>query len=236
MTTLYTFGPAFGLPDPSPFVMKAMMLLKLAKIDFATNSAGFKTAPKGKLPYLEDDGKLIADSTFIRMHLEEVRGIDLDAGLSASERAIAWAFEKMCDEHLYWVVVRTRWMDDQNFNKGPVKFFDSAPALIRPAIKSMVRRSIRKALHGQGFGLHSADEIAKLTARDMKALSDFLGDKPYFMGDRPCSADASIYAFVASSLCELFDGVERNAAKAHQNLVDYDKRLTAEFFPEFAQG
>ena len=28
--TLYTFGPFFGLPDPSPFVMKAEMLLKLA--------------------------------------------------------------------------------------------------------------------------------------------------------------------------------------------------------------
>ena len=30
--TLYGCAPAFGLPDPSPFVMKAQMLLKLAKV------------------------------------------------------------------------------------------------------------------------------------------------------------------------------------------------------------
>jgi hypothetical protein len=28
MITLYAFGPAFGLPDPSPFVTKAEVLLK----------------------------------------------------------------------------------------------------------------------------------------------------------------------------------------------------------------
>ena len=30
MITLYTFGPKFGLPDPSPFCMKALVLLKMA--------------------------------------------------------------------------------------------------------------------------------------------------------------------------------------------------------------
>jgi len=30
MITLYSFGPAFGLPDPSPFVTKAATLLKMA--------------------------------------------------------------------------------------------------------------------------------------------------------------------------------------------------------------
>ena len=29
MITLESFGPAFGLPDPSPFVTKAEMLLKM---------------------------------------------------------------------------------------------------------------------------------------------------------------------------------------------------------------
>ena len=31
MITLYTFGPYFGLPDGSPFVTKAMFLLKIAQ-------------------------------------------------------------------------------------------------------------------------------------------------------------------------------------------------------------
>jgi hypothetical protein len=32
MITLYTFGPYFGLPDPSPFVLKAEILLKMAEL------------------------------------------------------------------------------------------------------------------------------------------------------------------------------------------------------------
>src|SRR4051812_34985769 len=77
MITLYAFGPAFGLPDPSPFVTKAEMLLKLAGLPYRTDTGGFRKAPKGKLPYIDDDGTIVADSTFIRFHLERKHGIDL---------------------------------------------------------------------------------------------------------------------------------------------------------------
>lgn len=80
MITLYTFGPAFGLPDPSPFVTKAEMLLKLAGLPYQTNTKGFRKAPKGKLPYIEDAGTIIPDSTFIRWHLEQKYHVDFDRG------------------------------------------------------------------------------------------------------------------------------------------------------------
>jgi len=34
--TLHGFGPFFGTPDSSPFVIKVMMLLKLAGVPIAT--------------------------------------------------------------------------------------------------------------------------------------------------------------------------------------------------------
>jgi len=118
MITLESFGPAFGLPDPSPFVTKAEMLLKMAGLAYAVDASGFNKAPKGKLPYIVDDGEIIADSTFIRWHIETKYNIDFDRGLSAEQRAIAWAFEKMLEEHLYWAFVHARWMDDANFERG----------------------------------------------------------------------------------------------------------------------
>ena len=39
MITLYTFGPTFGLPDPSPFVTKAEMLLELARLPYRTEAS-----------------------------------------------------------------------------------------------------------------------------------------------------------------------------------------------------
>src|SRR5690606_40441104 len=89
MITLYTFGPAFGLPDPSPFVMKAEMLLKLAKLPYRTDTGVFRRPPKGKLPHIDDEGTAVADSTLIRLHLGRTHGIDSAAGLTPSERGIA---------------------------------------------------------------------------------------------------------------------------------------------------
>ncbi len=107
MITLYGFGPAFGLPDPSPFVTKVDVLLKMAGLEFRTDANGFRKAPKRKLPYIDDGAILVADSTFIRWHIEKKYGFDFDAGLSAEQRAVAWAFEKMAEEHLY---IRAGWM------------------------------------------------------------------------------------------------------------------------------
>src|SRR6185312_15995941 len=130
--TLYNFGPGFGLPDPSPFVTKVEVLLKMAKLPYRTDMTGFSKAPKGKLPYIEDDGAVVSDSTFIRWHIEQKYRIDFDQGLDASQKAIAWAFEKTVEDQLYWVMIDDRWMDDANFRWGPAKFFERLPAVIRP--------------------------------------------------------------------------------------------------------
>lgn len=80
MIRLYTFGPLAGLPDFSPFVIKAMLLLKMAGLDHVEDRTGFRRAPKGKLPYIDDDGEIVADSFFIRQHIEKKYRFDYDAG------------------------------------------------------------------------------------------------------------------------------------------------------------
>ena len=42
MPILYVFGAAFGLPDPSPFVTKAHILLKMTGLSYKTAPADFK--------------------------------------------------------------------------------------------------------------------------------------------------------------------------------------------------
>lgn len=234
MITLYSFGPSFGLPDASPFVMKAMMLLKLAGLDYVENHKGFSRAPKGKLPYIDDDGTIVTDSTFIRFHLEKTHGVDFDAGLSAEQRAQAWAIEKMCEEHLYWVMVHARWMNDANFERGPARFFDGVPALMRPFVKATIRRRVAKTLRLQGLGRHSEQEIAELGVRDIEALSTLLGDKPFLFGDKPSGADATVFAFIAEILVPIADTPVRTATESKANLVAYRDRLLQTYFPQFA--
>jgi glutathione S-transferase len=232
MITLYAFGPQFDLPDPSPFVTKAEVLLKMAKLPYEINLKGFRKAPKGKLPYIKDDGELIADSTFIRRHLETRHKIDFDRGLSAEQKAIAWAFEKLAEDHLYWALVDARWTIDANFDKGPRKFFEVVPAPVRSLVVPMIRRQVRKHLHSQGMGRHSRAEIEELGTKSIDAIATYLGQKSFFMGAEPTGVDATMFAFVAGTLCPTFDTPLRTAAERHENLRRYVGRMTARYYPD----
>jgi glutathione S-transferase len=236
MIKLHTFGPFFGLPDASPFVMKAAMLLKLAGLPYQCDTRGFTRAPKGKLPYIEDGGIVIADSTLIRLHLERTRGIDFDRGLSTRDRGIAWSVEKMCEDHLYWLMVYWRWLIDENWRVGPKNFFRRAPAIVRPVIEAMVRRRVRATLHAHGIGRHNDEEKMALAGRCIDALSQVLGDNRYLMGGTVCGADATLFAFVAGALPTVFTSPLRDKLEATPNLVAYRDRMMAEFFPSFVSA
>lgn len=235
MITLYTFGPMFGLPDPSPFVMKALVLLKMSGLPFATDTGGFSKAPKGKLPYLRDGDAVVADSTLIRWHLERAHGIDFDAGYGPAETALGWAVEKMLEDHLYWAVVEARWCDDANFSRGPARFFEAVPAPVRPLVTALIRRKVRGASRGHGMGRHGRTEIEALGLRSIAALADLLGDKPYLLGSTVAGADATAYGFVAATLCPVFETPLRDAVAGRANLVAYERRMRARYFPDLAE-
>jgi glutathione S-transferase len=236
MITLYCFKPIAGLPDPSPFVTKAMTLLKMAGLDYVEDRTGFSRAPKGKQPYIKDDGEVVADSTFIRFHLERVHGVDFDAHLTEEQKAIGWCVEKMCEEHLYWILARTRWLDDANFERGSAKLFEQIPAIARPLAKRFIRRRVAKSLWAQGMGRHSAAEVDALGIRDIEALATLIGDKRYLFGDEPCGADATVFAFLASIMAPMAESPIRDAALAKPALVAYRDRMMQAYFPQRAES
>lgn len=234
MITLYTFGPAFGLPDPSPFVTKAEVLLKLARREYRTKRADVRKAPKGKLPFIDDDGTIVADSTFIRFHLEDRYGIDFDAGLTPQQRGVAWAVEKLLEDHLYWALVDGRWTRDADFDRGPRRFFDQVPAPVRPLVIGMVRRQLRRTLWGQGTGRHTRADIERLAMRDIDAVADVLGDKPFLMGATPSGADATAFAFILGLMAPHFESAVRDHAMRRPALVAYRDRGLALWYPDLS--
>lgn len=239
MITLYKFGPAFGLPDPSPFVMKVEMLLKMANLLHRTDTTGLATALKGKIPSINDEGVVVQDSTFIRWHIEKKYRIDFDHGLNASQKATAWAFEKMAEDQLYWVGMHDRWMVDEKSRDGQLRFLDKVPAPIRPILTIIIRRRLRATFHGQDLGRLlgrlSCDEIIALATRSINAIADFLGDKPFFMGSEPTGADATIFAFACVVLCPYSELRIRSAAERRDNLRRYVGRMTARYYPGLKQ-
>jgi glutathione S-transferase len=231
MITLYVFGPGFGLPDPSHFVMKTEIQLKMAWLAYRTDTTGFHAAPKGKLPYIDDDGVKVPDSTFIRAHIERKYKLDLDAALSPRERADSWAIERMLEDHLGWAMGHARWLIPENFAKGPAHFFDGAPEAMREKLRSDALAKVTASMWGHGIGRHSLDEIAALADRSLSSLSTLLGDREYVMGDKIAAVDALAAPLLASILTPFFESKVRDAAEKYDNLVAYADRVMGQYYP-----
>jgi glutathione S-transferase len=227
---LHTFGPFLGTPDSSPFVIKTLLLLKLAGVAYREDRNGLTGAPRGLLPYIRDDGVVVTDSTHIRTHLERKYSIDFDAGLSAEQRAIGWAIEKMCEDHLYFALLDLRWRDRRNFRKGLSRMFKVLPLPLRPLARFVMRRRTVDKIRRQGMGLHDKDEIAALAIRDIEAISILLGTRPFLMGKEICGADASVFGFVTALLTPELSSPVIAAAMGKSNLIAYRDRIMQAYF------
>jgi glutathione S-transferase len=124
----------------------------------------------------------------------------------------------------------TLWLDDANFAKGPVQFFKAVPMPLRPVVQGLVRRKVKKTLKLQGFGRHTPAEQDELGIADIDALAALIGDKAFVMGETPCGADATVFAFVAGFLTPVFATPIRAAAERHANLTGYRDRILRRYF------
>jgi glutathione S-transferase len=236
MITLYGFSPAFGLPDLSPFVLKAATALRMAGVKYESQAADPRKAPKGKLPYITDDGQPIADSSFIVEHLRK-KYKDLDEGLSPQDRAVARAFQSMLESDLYFITLTLRWVDDRGwavFEPMMQQFVKKggAPGFLAGFIGGQIRKQVIKTAKAQGMGRHSISEVEDMGVRIIEALSEFLGDKPYILGDKPRYLDASVFGNLWLILDAPFDNRVQQAAKARPNLVAYRDRMREKFWKD----
>jgi glutathione S-transferase len=234
MITLYGFGAGFGLPEISPFVTKTEVQLKMAGLSYRKQRAMPPASPKGQLPYIEDAAQSIADSTFIRAHIERKYGFDFDAGLDLRARAQAWAFERMIEHHVYWALIGARWVDSENFAKGPAHFFDGTPEHLRDRLREDAQFRVAENYLLSGLGRHAPDDDIDLAARSLLALSVQLADQPYLMGERPCGTDATAFGALAVILTPFFDSKLRERAEEFQNLTAYVGRMMLQYYPDFA--
>src|SRR5262245_27298358 len=222
----YQFKPIWGLPNVSPFCMKLEVYFRLAKIPYeAVRHTNIRRAPKGKLPYIEHAGRKIGDSTLIIEYLKTIFGDPLNGNLTASERAQSQAFQRLMEEHLYWIMVYSRWMEEENWVQVKKAFFGPLPPLVRQILPAVIRKKVRRDLYGHGIGRHTREEIYEIGKKDLLALSDFLENKKFFFGDKVSSLDATAYAFIANILWIPLESPLKVSAEQCGNLSDYCKRM-----------
>ncbi len=234
MIKLFSFGPAFGLPDPSPFVTKINLYMKMTGVEFESISdvGNLRKAPKAKLPYIDDEGEIIADSVFIIDHLKRKHVADLDDWLDERQAASAQLLGKSLDENLYWTVVHSRWIKDDVWPTIEKQFFSSLPFPANKLVAKMARSATKKQIMGHGMGKHSDEEVHEIATRNLNSLSILLEDKPYFFGEQPCTFDVTAFAMVSSLTLSTLETELNHTARQFKNLVSFTQRIAEQYYPE----
>ena len=234
MIKLYGFGAAFNLPDPSPFVTKVELAMRIAGIEYQRidTSQNLQKAPKAKLPFIEDNGKIIADSVFIYDYLQENYDFDVDDWLTTEQKAIAQLIGKSLDENLYWIIVHSRWIKDDVWPIIDKQFFAPLPFPLNKLISKIARSSTRKQINGHGMGKHTDEEILKIAHASWNSLSVLLADKPYFFGDKISSLDITAFAMLSGFTLSNLPAPINKEIEQYSNLLEFNKRIASAYYSD----
>jgi glutathione S-transferase len=231
MIRLHQYPPMFGIPNPSPFCLKLETWLRMTGMPFEiVRVVDPRKGPKGKVPWIEDRGRTIDDSSFIIEYLAETYGNPLDGNLAPAQRATALALQRLIEDHLYWAIAHGRFLDDEVWPTTKAQFLAGFPAPLRPLVGRLVRKTIGKALHMQGLGRHTQEDLYRLECDDLTALSTFLGDQQYFFGDKPTELDATAYGFLAQIMWAPGPRRGREHLQQTHNLPAFCERVRRDFY------
>lgn len=233
MLTLIHYGPAFGVPDGSPFCVKAEAYLRMLGVEYKTKRGSPKKDQRGQLPVLLDDQQVVCGSGEIIRHLRKTRGDFVDAWLQQSQWTEGFFLAKTVEDHLYFLLLYQRWQLPGNFKVVKREFFKGLPPAARAILPHLVRYWSRQRGLKQGLGRCSATEIEQKAQEAVEELSRKLGDQDYFLGDKPCWLDATMFGFLTNMLAPAFPEGVGDYARQFSNLVDYERRFKERYFQDF---
>ncbi len=230
-TKLYQLFPAFGLPDASPFCIKLETFMRMVGHPYTNVYLGYpKNAPNGKVPYIDDGGVRIGDSEFILQYLCTQYGYAIDAHLTPIQKANGLAIRRLLEEHLYWAIVHSRWLDDKIWPQIRQQFFGHLIAPVQIIVAPWFRRYMRRQSHAHGMARHSDKEILRMGVADVDAVATLLGSNRYILGSKPSSFDATVYAFISSILLATLETTLRSETLRYTRLMTYCERMRSDYF------
>jgi glutathione S-transferase len=233
MTNLrvFTFSPHWGLPSAGPFAIKLLAWLELAKIPYEqVIEDNPSKGPKGKNPWIELDGEPMGDSELIIDFLSEKYGVDLDAGLNAEQKAIGLAWRRAFEEHFHQVLEWELFVHPAGAAYIRKALVAQMPPVIGPLIFSVLSSRLSKQLYARGLARHTPDVIAAKGRADVDAVSAFLGDRPFLLGDQPGIADTAVFGQLAPLVYWPMQTPVASHAKTLRNVVAYCERMRERCF------
>ncbi|KAG7153742.1 failed axon connections homolog [Homarus americanus] len=228
---VHAFPKGRYTPNMSPFVLKLETYLRLAQITYQVDYEE-PLGPKALCPWITLNGEEVADSQLIMERLGRQYDKNFESKLLTKEQqAVARAFSLMVSEHLAWCLRDWRYVTDygQGIRQGmshiPLYYYLLFPYL---------RRRMIKALKIQGVGRHTHSQVQHMVKQDLAALSHYLGEKPFLMGEEPCEVDCTVFGFLSQLLWN-YPGSPYIIMLNNdfRNLQQYHRRLKDRLWPDW---
>ncbi len=206
----------------------------MAEIPYEIAHGDPRDAPKGKVPWIEDDGRVLGDSALIIEHLKATRGDPLDARLTRRQQALGHAIRKLVEESLYFVSSWSKWAEDEGFAIYSAELFAGMPEEQLAYVPEMVRKRALDKLAAQGIGRHDRDEIHAMGVQDVDAFGELLGEGPWLFGDLPTSFDASAFGVIGNLKDGPFPSPVRDRIRETPHVAAYIDRIRQRYFADLA--
>ncbi|XP_068223255.1 failed axon connections-like [Palaemon carinicauda] len=230
IVVLHGFPRGRYTPNASPFVMKLETYLRLAKITYVFDDTE-PIGPKGQGPWITLNGEEIADSQLIIEALGRKFDKNFTSRLPKEQQAIALAMNLMMTEHITWGLRIWRYVIDKGEQLRKCSRYDLVSEL---AVYLWFPRIAKKRAWAQGIGRHSEKEVEEMMRQDFAALSDYLGDKPFLMGDNPCEVDCTLFGYISQVLWNYNGSPYGKMVKEdYPNLEAHHSRMKTLLYPDW---
>jgi glutathione S-transferase len=233
MLKLFQFPAQKFFPNISPFCVKLETYLKMAEIPYETvYTFGMGKNSKKLMPYIEYDGQIKGDTTLIIDWLVEKHGDKVDFWLNDEQKAISWAFISMVENHIYSFGLYYRWVDPKGWPQFRDLIFAKVPKLVKWFFAGKISKKFKTRLYLQGISRFNNDEMIYLMDKDLHALSAYLGNKPFFFGDKPCLLDISVFSLYGNLIKAPIETSLKELALKPQfaNLQAHTQRMLEKFY------
>jgi glutathione S-transferase len=228
---VFTFSPDWGLPSAGPFAIKLLAWLELAGIPYeqvVEDNPG--KGPKGKNPWIELDGELIGDTEIIIELLAQRYGIDLDAGLTDEQKAVGLAWRRTFEEHFHQVLEWELFEHPAGAAYMRRSLTAKMPPVIGPVVYTMLQSHLKKQLYARGVARHTPQIIEAKGRKDVNALADFLGDRPFLLADQPTLTDTAVFGLLAPMAYWSMETPVASYAKSVRPIASYCDRMRQRCF------
>lgn len=197
MLTLYSYPELFGVADNNGYGLKVFAYLKLAGVPFVHEHLfDASKAPRGQLPFVEDDGAAIGDSETIIAHVTRKYGVALDAALTPAQEDLRLMVVRLLDD-LYWVMSYSRWKDEAFWPAFADALKAQHPRLTDADLLA-AKEFNAKRYHFQGIGRYAPPDAYARGLSDLGVLARLVPEEGFVFGATPTSLDAAIYGFIAN--------------------------------------